>query len=41
MAHVWAARAVIPEMVERREGYFLITSSAAGLLNIPDSAPMA
>lgn len=39
MAHVWAARAVIPEMVERREGYFLITSSAAGLLNIPDSAP--
>ena len=39
MAHVWAARAVIPEMVERGEGYFLITASAAGLLNIVESAP--
>lgn len=39
MAHVWAARAVLPEMVERGEGYFLVTASAAGLLNIVESAP--
>jgi NAD(P)-dependent dehydrogenase (short-subunit alcohol dehydrogenase family) len=32
MAHVWAARAVLPEMVERRDGYLLSTASAAGLL---------
>jgi NAD(P)-dependent dehydrogenase (short-subunit alcohol dehydrogenase family) len=39
MAHVWAARAVVPEMVERGEGYFVVTASAAGLLNIVESAP--
>jgi NAD(P)-dependent dehydrogenase (short-subunit alcohol dehydrogenase family) len=39
MAHVWAARAVVPEMVARAEGYFVVTASAAGLLNIVESAP--
>jgi NAD(P)-dependent dehydrogenase (short-subunit alcohol dehydrogenase family) len=32
MAHVWAARAVLPDMLERGEGYLLNTASAAGLL---------
>jgi len=32
MAHVWAARALLPEMVERGEGYLLSTASAAGIL---------
>jgi NAD(P)-dependent dehydrogenase (short-subunit alcohol dehydrogenase family) len=32
MAHVWAARAVLPEMLERRDGYLLSTASAAGIL---------
>ncbi len=32
MAHVWAARAVLPEMVDRGQGYLLSTASAAGLL---------
>ncbi|HZU61655.1 MAG TPA: SDR family oxidoreductase [Solirubrobacteraceae bacterium] len=32
MAHVWAARALIPEMVERGDGYLVSTASAAGVL---------
>ena len=32
MAHVWAARAVLPGMLERGQGYLLSTASAAGLL---------
>ena len=32
LAHVWAARAVLLEMLERGEGYLLSTASAAGIL---------
>lgn len=39
MAHVWAARAVLEPMMRRGGGYFLVTASAAGLLNIVESAP--
>lgn len=36
MSHVYAARAVLPHMLERGEGYLLQTASAAGLLSISD-----
>ncbi|MHB8242110.1 MAG: SDR family oxidoreductase [Solirubrobacteraceae bacterium] len=32
MAHVWASRALLPEMLERGDGYLINTASAAGLL---------
>jgi NAD(P)-dependent dehydrogenase (short-subunit alcohol dehydrogenase family) len=41
MAHLYAARAVLPSMLERGGGYFLHTSSAAGLLTEISSAPYA
>ena len=31
-SHIYAARAALPKMLERGEGYFLITASAAGML---------
>jgi len=41
MAHVFAARLLMPEMTARNEGYFVITASAAGLLSHVASATYA
>ena len=39
MSHVYAARAVLPDMISRGEGYLLNTASAAGLLAALGSGP--
>jgi NAD(P)-dependent dehydrogenase (short-subunit alcohol dehydrogenase family) len=39
MAHLYAARAILPSMIERGSGYLLITASAAGLLAALGSGP--
>ena len=39
MAHVYAARAVLPQMLARGDGYLLQTASAAGLLSQVNAAP--
>jgi NAD(P)-dependent dehydrogenase (short-subunit alcohol dehydrogenase family) len=39
MGHVYMIRHVVPRMVARGQGHVVITSSAAGLLSAPESAP--
>lgn len=39
MAHVYAARAVLPSMLARGDGYLISSASAAGLLAAVSSAP--
>src|SRR3981081_4139116 len=41
MSHVYAARAGLPSMLARKDGYLLQTVSAAGLLTQIGSAPYA
>ena len=41
LAHLFAARAMIPRMAERGEGYLMSTASAAGLLSQFGSLPYA
>ena len=41
MGHIYAARAVLPTMLERGSGYLVQTASAAGLLTQLGSAPYA
>jgi len=39
MSHIYLARAVLPQMLERCSGYLLLTVSAAGLLTHFEAAP--
>ena len=39
MSHIYTARAVLPSMIERGDGYLLNTASAAGLLAAMGSGP--
>jgi NAD(P)-dependent dehydrogenase (short-subunit alcohol dehydrogenase family) len=39
MAHVYAARHVVPRMIARGRGHLMVTASAAGLLTEMDTAP--
>lgn len=39
MGHIYAARAVLPAMIQRGDGYLLSTASAAGVLTQIGSAP--
>jgi NAD(P)-dependent dehydrogenase (short-subunit alcohol dehydrogenase family) len=39
LSHLYLSRACFPSMIERGDGYFLITASAAGLLTHPTAAP--
>lgn len=41
MAHVWAARLVVPDMIRRGQGYLVNVASAAGLVTQLGSAPYA
>jgi NAD(P)-dependent dehydrogenase (short-subunit alcohol dehydrogenase family) len=41
MAHVRAAKLLVPDWLERGAGTFVTTASAAGLLSIPGAAPYA
>ncbi len=41
LSHLYLARAVFPSMIERGEGFFLLTVSAAGLLTHFEAAPYA
>ncbi|MEA2404882.1 MAG: hypothetical protein QOE08_1529 [Thermoleophilaceae bacterium] len=41
MSHIWAARALVPGMVERGDGYLVNTASAAGLLTHVAAMPYA